>query len=72
MTSLDLMQMTTLAQDATNLVSQFVKIELKILPPYLCNRTLPLLDNVGIKSPKTMYNNEKLAPKIKQFVIEHI
>lgn len=62
MTSLGLMQMTTLAQGATNLVAQFVRIILKILVPYLRK---PFLDNVGVKEPKTTYNNVELASGIR-------
>lgn len=68
MTPLGLMQMTTLAQGATNLVAQFVRIVLKILAPHLRDRAKPFLDDVGVKGPKTMYNNEKLAPGIRQYV----
>lgn len=45
---------------------------LKILAAYLRNQTLLFLDNIGIKSPKTIYNNEKLALRIKRYVIKHI
>ena len=72
MTPLGLMQMTTLAQGATNLVAQFVKIVLNILVPHLRDRAKPFLDNVGIKGPKTTYNNEELAPGIRRYMVEHI
>ena len=65
MTPLGLMRMTTLAQGATNSVAQFVRIVLKILAPYLRDRTKPFLDNVGVKGPKTIYNNKELAPGIR-------
>ena len=32
----------------------------------------PFLDDVGIKGPKTTYNNEELALKIRCYVVEHI
>ena len=72
MTPLGLMRMTTLAQGATNSVAQFVRIVLKILAPHLRDRAKPFLDDVGIKGPKTTYNNEELAPGIRRYVVEHI
>ena len=72
MTPLGLMQMTTLAQGATNLVTQFVRIVLKILAPHLHDQAKPFLDDVGIKGPKTTYNNKELAPGIRRYVFEHI
>ena len=30
------------------------------------------LDNIGVKRPKTMYNNKELAPEIRQYMVEHI
>ncbi len=71
MTSLGLMQMTTLAQGATNSVAQFVKIVLKILAPHLHDRAKLFLDDVGVKESKTIYNNEELAPGIRRYVVEH-
>lgn len=62
------MQMITLAQGATNLVAQFVRIILKILAPHLHNRTKLFLDNEIVKRAKIMYNNEKVAPNIRQNV----
>ena len=72
MTPLGLMQMTTLAQSATNSVAQFVRIILKILAPYLRNRAKPFLDDMAIKGPKTTYNNKEVAPSIRRYVFEHI
>ena len=65
MTPLSLIRMTTLAQGATNSVAQFVRIVLKILAPHLGDRTKLFLIDVGVKRPKTTYNNEELAPEIK-------
>lgn len=64
--------MTTLAQGATNSLAQFVRIVLKILAPHLRDRASQFLDDVGIKGPKTTNNNEKLAPGIRRYVVEHI
>ena len=64
--------MTTLSQSATNLVAQFVKIVLKILAPLLQDQAELFLDNVKIKEPKTKYNNEELASKIRYYIFELI
>ena len=72
MTPLGLMRMTTLPQGATNSVAQFVRIALKVLADHLRDRAEPFLDDVGIKGPKTTYNNEELAPGIRRYVVEHI
>lgn len=72
LTLLGLMQIITLVQGAINLVVQFVKIVLKILVLYLYNRAKFFLDNVAIKEPKTIYNNKKVAPGIRQYFFEHI
>lgn len=67
-----LMRMKILAQGATNLVAQFVKIVLKILAPHLHDRAKPSLDDVAIKRPTTTYNNEEVAPGMRRYVFEHI
>ena len=54
------------------MVAQFVKIVLKILTPYLRDQTKPFLDNVGVKRPKTTYNNKELVPRIRRYVVEYI
>ena len=72
MSPLVFIQMTTLAQSATNLVAQVVKIMFKILAPHLCNQAKSFLDDKRIKKPKTTYNNKELTPKIRQYVLEHI
>lgn len=69
MTPFGLIRMTTLPQGATNLVAQFVRITLKVLSNHLCNQAKPFFDDVGIKKPKTIYNNQELAPKIQRYVV---
>ncbi len=71
-TTLGLMQMITLAQGATNLVAQFVKIVLKILAPHLRNQAKLFLNDVRVKRPKTTYKNEELTLEIRGYVVEHI
>lgn len=53
MTLFWLIQMTTLAQIATNFVSQYVKIVLKILAHHLQNEAKLFTDDVKVKKPKT-------------------
>lgn len=65
------MQITTLAQDATNSVALFMRILLKILALHLWNQAKLFLDDVRVKKLKTTYNNEEFASKIKQYVVEH-
>ena len=42
------------------------------MAPHLQDQAKLFLDNIGVKQPKTIYNNKKLAPRIKQYVIDHI
>ena len=72
MTSLGLMQMTTLLQGATNSVVQFVQIVLKILAPHLQDQAKLFLDDVGIKKPKTKYINKQIVSEIRHYVFQHI
>ena len=46
-----------------------------ILMDYISHAVRPFLDNVGIKGPKTRYNNEviyDIVGDIRRFVVEHI
>ncbi len=72
MTPLGFMRMTTLPQGATKSVAQFVRIVLKILDPHLRDWAKLFLDDVGVKGPKTKYNDEELAPRIRRYFLEHI
>lgn len=58
MTPLGFIRMITLPQDVINSVTQFVRIILKILILYLRDLAKSVLDDVGVKEPKTKYNNE--------------
>ena len=72
MIPLSLMKKIILPQGATNLVAQFVKITFKILADHLRDQAELFLDDVGIKGPKTTYNNEEFTPEIRRYVVEHI
>ena len=65
MTLLELLQMTQLPMGATNSVAQFVRIVTKILQDYIPEVACQFVDNVGIKTPKTIYNNMEIAPGFK-------
>jgi hypothetical protein len=30
------------------------------------------MDNISVKRPKTIYNNKKVIPKIRKYILEHI
>ena len=64
MTLLGLMRMKILPQSAINPVAQFIQIVLKIFAPHLQDRAKLFLDDVGVKEPKTKYNNKEEAPEI--------
>lgn len=72
MTSIGLIKMTTPPQGATNSVAQFVRITLKVLSDHLRNQAELFLDDLGIKTPKTMNNNQELAPRIWRYLVKHI
>ncbi len=71
-TPLGLLWQTTLLQGATNLVAQFVRIVTKILEDLIPHDCMPFLDNIGVKGLTTTYNNTKVLPGVRRFVIEHI
>jgi hypothetical protein len=74
-TPLGLLRQTTLPQGATNSVSQFVRIMNLILMDHISHDARPFLDDVGIKGPKTRYNNEVIHDgkgDMRRFVVEHI
>jgi hypothetical protein len=44
----------------------------KIYIDHMFERALPFLDDIGIKGPKTRYNDEEVEPRIRRFIAEHI
>ncbi len=71
MTSLKLLQQTTLSQDVINFVAQFVRIIIKILKNLheICRS---FLDDIEVKKSKTIYDNAKIASEVHQFMLKHI
>ncbi|EMF09164.1 uncharacterized protein SEPMUDRAFT_53185, partial [Sphaerulina musiva SO2202] len=49
---------------ATNSVSQFIRVITRILIDYILYRSLPFLDDISIKRPKTNYSREELKPSL--------
>jgi len=70
-TLIRLYRMTTLPQNATNSVTQFVRVITKILQDHL-SRCLPFIDHIGVKGPKIIYNNEEMISGIRKYVLEYI
>jgi hypothetical protein len=54
------------------LIVQFVRIVTKILKKHISHVCLPFIDNIGVKGPKTTYNNEEVIPGIRRYILEHI
>ena len=71
-TTLGLMRMTTLPQDATNSVPQFIRIETKILAAHLRDQAKRFLDDLEVKKPNTTYNNEEVGLGIWRYILEYI
>jgi hypothetical protein len=59
-------------QRVTNSIIQFVRIVTKILEKYIPHVYLPFIDNINIKRPKITYNNEKVVPRIRKYILEYI
>ena len=72
MTSLGLMRMTTLPQNATNSVAHFIRIVLKILSPHLQDRGESFLEDVGVKRSKSRLNTEEMAPRIRRSFLKNM
>jgi len=70
-TPIKLYKMMTLPQNATNSVTQFIRVITKILQNYF-SRYFLFIDDIGVKGPKTTYNNKKMAPNIRKYVLKHI
>ncbi len=48
-----------------------MRVIIKILQDHL-SRYLLFIDDIGVKSPKIIYNNKEMAPGIRKYVLEHI
>lgn len=72
MTPLGLLRQTTLPQGGTNSVAQFVRVVVKILEDHIPSRCLPFLDDIGVKGPRTTYDNEEVMPGVRRYILEHL
>jgi len=70
-TSLKLLRITRLSQNATNLVAQFVRIVIRILKNFFDKYCL-FVNDINVKKFKSNYNNKKTILKIKLFILKHI
>ena len=71
-TPLRLLCQTTLLQEASNSVAQFIRIISKILKPVSPNTARVFLDNIRVKGPKTKYNRTKISPGLCQYIFKHL
>lgn len=71
-TLLGLMQITTLSQGTTNFFPPFVQIVFKIWIPHLEDQAKSFLNDLGVKRPKTKYNNKEVALGVKSYILEYI
>jgi hypothetical protein len=74
MTDLGLLRQCTILQGATNSVAQFCRVVLRILQDLIPEIAIPFLDDIGVKGPRSRYNDEEVPelPGIRRFVLEHI
>ena len=71
MTDVGLMRMTRLPQGWTNSVSCFQRIISKVHWPLIPHDCRPFIDDIGLKGPKSRYNDEEIRANIRRFVYEH-
>jgi hypothetical protein len=71
MSLLGLVRMTRLPQGWTNSVAEFMRIIGRVHYCQIPQEVRPFLDDLGIKRPKSRYNDEEISPGIRRFVFEH-
>lgn len=73
MTPFGLVRMTRLPMGWTNSVAIFVRVIGKVLWQHIPHHARPFLDDVGIKGPKSRYDDEEVKgmPGVRKFVWEH-
>jgi transposase InsO family protein len=72
LTEIGLIRQTRLPQGWTNSVAVFQRIICKVLEQHIPHHAKPFVDDVGIRGPKSRYNDEEIAPGIRRFVWEHV
>jgi hypothetical protein len=69
---LGLVYQTTLPIEATNLITQFVYLIIRVLRDLFPNIAILFIDNITIKGLKTKYNKKEVLFRIYYFIIEYI
>ncbi len=71
-TPIGLLKMTTLPQKTINSITQFARITIKILQKHIPRLYFPFLDNIGVKRSKIRYDDTRILPNIRRFILEYI
>ena len=71
-TPIGLLRMTTLSYEATNSVTQFARIIIKILQEYIPRLYFLFLDDIGVKGSKIRYDDVRIFSDIRRFILEYI
>ena len=66
------MQNYTLPIGSTNSVAEFMRIITAIYRLLILDVYIPYIDDLGIKGPKTRYNDKEVKPGLRRFIIEYI
>jgi len=71
-TPIGLFRYCTLPQGATNSVAQFVRIVTRILRRLIPEVCRPFVDDICIKGPKSMYQDQLIRDGVRKAVVEHL
>src|SRR5215471_19172859 len=71
-TPMGLLQQTTLSQETTNSPAQFSCITRKILEHNISHDCEFYFNNMGVKDPKTKYDEKKIFPEVRCYIFEHL
>jgi hypothetical protein len=72
MTLIGFFRQTIFSQRVINSIAQFVRIVIKILQKHIPHICLLFMDDIGVKGPRTIYNDEEAIPGIRRYMLEHI
>ena len=71
-TSLGLLCQTIILQGVTNSMAQFMHVITKILKDTSSKAAKVFLNDIGVKGPKSKYNNEEILLGICQYIFKHL
>ena len=71
LTDAGLVRQTRLPQGWTNSVAVFQRVIVKVHWKQIPECARPFLDDVGLKGPKSRYNDMEISPGVRKFVWEH-